>query len=217
MSEHNSGSRTSVGLIDIATRVPGRVGRHSGDRPRRAHRALGAAELQGVDRQSLPGSRRPLRRPGVHPVRRAAADLPRGQRDRQPLRGGAGRPRRRPRRRRRDHAAQLTQCRADDAGRGQVRRGRRDAQLPPARRGAGAQPGPAGRQGAGRRIRLGRRGGRVRRARSHPDDDRGDGAAVGHRADRQPAVGVGGAGQGHRVLHLHVGHHRSPQGQRDDP
>ena len=50
-----------------------------------------------------------------------------------------------------------------------------------------------------------------------PDDDRGDGAAGGHRADHQPAVGVGRAGQGHRVLHLHLGHHRSSQGQRDDP
>ena len=32
----------------------------------------------------------------------------------------------------------------------------------------------------------------------------------GHRAHHQPAVGVSRAGQGHRVLHLHVGHHRPP-------
>ena len=31
-----------------------------------------------------------------------------------------------------------------------------------------------------------------------------------------PASVIGGAGQRHRVLHLHVGHHRIPQGQRDD-
>ena len=30
-------------------------------------------------------------------------------------------------------------------------------------------------------------------------------------AHRQPGVGVGGAGQGHRVLHLHLRHHRCPK------
>src|SRR5271168_259266 len=42
-------------------RDPGarRVGRHSGDCSRVAHGAAGAADLQGIDRQSIPGSRRP--------------------------------------------------------------------------------------------------------------------------------------------------------------
>ena len=31
------------------------------------------------------------------------------------------------------------------------------------------------------------------------------------RSRDQPGVGVGGAGQGHRVLHLHVGHHGIPR------
>ena len=138
--------------------------------------------------------------------------------DRQPLRGGAGRARRRPRRRRRHHAAQLTQRRADDAGRGQVRRDRRHAQLPPARRRAGAQPRPAGRQGAGRRNRPGR-------ARSPSAAAPGSAPMTIEEMERlaatapttNPPSASAGAGQGHRVLHLHLGHHRPPQGQRDDP
>ena len=47
-------------------------------------------------------------------------------------------------------------------------------------------------------------------------DRRRPGAIRRHRARHQPGVGIGGAGQRHRVLHLHLGHHRIPQGQRDD-
>ena len=54
--------------------------------------------------------------------------------------------------------------------------------------------------GTGARDADGRRPGAVRRERS-----RG-----------QPGDGVGGAGQRHRVLHLHLGDHRIPEGQLDD-
>ena len=218
MSDHDGGARKAVSLTDLASRVPGVLA----DMPVIVRGVLTgllpAAELQEVDRHGVPGAGRALRRPGLPAIRRPAADLPRGQRDRQPVCRGAGRARCRPRRRRRHHAAQLAQRGAGDARRGQVRGRRRHAQLPPARRRAGAQPGPAGRQGVDRRDRPGQRRHRMRRRARHRQhaDRRGPGAIRGERSGHQPGVGVGGAGQRHRVLHLHLGHHGISQGQRHD-
>ena len=153
-----SGTRSSVGLLDIATRVPGllmdaptivRGVRHRvrwpGRRPRRRSARCSRTAPPATPTRSSSGSsdQELTYREANETVNRYAAVLAArgvGHGDvvgimlrNSPQRGAA------------------------DAGRGQVRRGRRHAQLPPARRGAGAQPRAAGRQGRGRRVRLGRR------------------------------------------------------------
>ena len=196
MTDEKSGTRSSVGLLDIASRVPGLLM----DAP---------TILRGV----ITGfGARPSAKTSIGKVfqDRAAqyADkvflkfedqrdhLPGSQRDRQPLRRRAGRPRGRPRRRRRHHAAQLAGTGADHAGSGQMRCDLRDAELQPARRRAEAQPGTAVGQGRRRRpgLRRSDQGERRRHRRSRnvgdigfsAGDPRRVQASRRHRADEQP-------------------------------
>ena len=187
------------------------------DPARRDHRVRGPSVGEDLHRQGVPGPRGRLRGQGLPEIRGSGDHLPGGQRDRQPLRRGAGRPRCRPWRRRRHHAAQLARTGAAHAGGGQVRRDLRHAELPPARRRAQAQPGTAVRQGRRRRPRLRRSDQGKRRRHRRAGDARRVQAPRRDRADEQPGHRRGRAGQGQGVLHLHVGHHRHAEGQRHDP
>jgi len=156
VSEHNSSDHTSVGLIDIASQVPGLLAGRPGDSPRGGHRLLARPTSKTSigkvfqDRAARLGDKVFLRfgdqqltyREANATANRYAAVLAARGVGRGDVVGVMLR--------------KLTQRRADDAGRGQVRRDRRHAELPPARRCAGAQPGSAGREGACRRIRSAR-------------------------------------------------------------
>ena len=107
MTDQKSDVRSSVGLLDIATRVPGLLmdvpvmlrGAMTGFMARPTAKTSIGKVFQ--DRAARYADRVFLT------VRGPGADLPPGQRDRQPLRRGAGRARGRARRCRRRHAAQL--------------------------------------------------------------------------------------------------------------
>ena len=107
MTDEKSGTRSSVGLLDIVTPRARPAGGRPDDPAWCDHRIRGPPVGEDVHRQGVPGPRGTLRRQGLPQVRRSGDHLSGGQRDRQPLRRGAGRARRRPRRRRRHHAAQL--------------------------------------------------------------------------------------------------------------
>ena len=216
MTDEKSGTRSSVGLLDIASRVPGLLDGRADDPARCDHRVRGPAVGQDVHRQGVPGPRGPVRRQALPQVRGPGDHLPGGQRDRQPLRRGAGRSRCRPRRRRRHHAAQLARPGDAHAGGGQVRRDLRDAELQPAWRRAQAQPRAAVRDGRRRRSRLRRPDQGERRRHRRAGDPRRVQAARRNRADREPGHRVGRTRQGQGVLHLHVGHHRHAEGQHHD-
>ena len=97
-----------------------------------------------------------------------------------------------------------------------MRRDRRNAQLPPAWRRAQAQLRATRREGRHRRNGVHRTDHRQPRGHHRADDRRRTAAAGCDGPDRQSGDDGGGAGQGHGLLHLHIGHHRHAQGQRDD-
>ena len=148
---------------------------------------------------------------------RTAADLPRGQRDRQPLRGGAGRAR---------------------VGHGDVvgvmlRNSPQTVLLMLAAVKCGAIAGMLNYHQRGDVLKhsiglldakavvaetdFDRADHRKRRRHHRADDARGAGPARCDRPDPGPRDDGRGAGQGQGVLHLHVGHHGHAEGQRDDP
>ena len=91
MTDEKSGTRSSVGLLDIAAHVPGLLmdapvilrGAITGFLARpSAKTSIGKVFQDRAARYA---------RQGLHQVRRRAADLPAGQRDREPVRRRAGR------------------------------------------------------------------------------------------------------------------------------
>ncbi len=207
-----------VGLRDVAepTACPAR-GR-TGDPARRPDRAAGHAASKTSIATVFAGPRRPPRRPDLPPVRRSGDQLPAGQRDGQPLRRGAGGQGSSPRQRRWHHAAQLTGRRADDAGRGQVRRGRRACSTTTSATSVLAHS-------------LGLLNAAVVVADAdliNPIVDSGAEVAdlltienLAKLAEGKPAGNPPSAAQVQArdtgVLHLHLRNHRASEGQRDDP